>query len=98
MMSNPKKRAEMLLNWESAPAARLCHPREDHLIPLMAALGAAENDKATRVYYDKDAQGVTASSYRIGRLIKPLVAACLLARLKALQNILHRRPCPHLFA
>ncbi len=66
MMSDPKKREEMLLNWEAAPAARLCHPREDHLIPLMAALGAAENDKATRIYYDKDAMGVTASSYRFG--------------------------------
>ncbi|MEP6826750.1 MAG: class III extradiol ring-cleavage dioxygenase [Aestuariivirga sp.] len=66
MMSAPKKREEMLLNWEAAPAARLCHPREDHLIPLMAAVGAAENEKATRVYYDQNAMGVTASSYRFG--------------------------------
>ena len=66
MMSTPKKREELLLNWEAAPAGRLCHPREDHLIPLMAALGAAENDKATRVYHDTNAMGVTASSYRFG--------------------------------
>ena len=66
LMSAPKKREEMLLNWEAAPAARLCHPREDHLIPLMAAVGAAENEKATRVYHDLNAMGVTASSYRFG--------------------------------
>ena len=66
MMSAPAKREEMLLNWETAPAARLCHPQEDHLIPLMAAVGAAENEKATRVYHDLDAYGVTASSYRFG--------------------------------
>ena len=36
-------------------------------MPLMAALGAAENEKATRVYHDVDLfGGVTASSYRFG--------------------------------
>ena len=66
MMSAPEKRQQLLLNWEKAPAARLCHPQEDHLIPLMAAVGAAMQDKATRVYHDPDAYGVTASSYRFG--------------------------------
>ena len=30
-----------LTAWEEAPAARVCHPREEHLIPLMVAAGAA---------------------------------------------------------
>lgn len=33
-------RWEALCNWKSAPYATLCHPREDHLIPLMVAAGA----------------------------------------------------------
>jgi aromatic ring-opening dioxygenase catalytic subunit (LigB family) len=65
--SGPAMREEMLLAWEKAPSARACHPQEDHLIPLMAAVGAAENEKATRVYYDQAVFGmITASSYRFG--------------------------------
>jgi aromatic ring-opening dioxygenase catalytic subunit (LigB family) len=67
LMATPAKREEMLLTWEKAPSARACHPQEDHLIPLMAAVGAAENEKATRVYYDQAVFGnITASSYRFG--------------------------------
>jgi aromatic ring-opening dioxygenase catalytic subunit (LigB family) len=29
-----------LVRWSDAPAARICHPREDHLLPLMVAAGA----------------------------------------------------------
>jgi aromatic ring-opening dioxygenase catalytic subunit (LigB family) len=67
VMSVPEKRKALLLEWEKAPSARACHPQEDHLIPLMAAVGAAENEKATRVYYDQAVFGmITASSYRFG--------------------------------
>ena len=67
LMAAPAKREEMLLNWEKAPSARACHPQEDHLIPMMAAVGAAGNEKATRVYYDQAVFGnITASSYRFG--------------------------------
>jgi aromatic ring-opening dioxygenase catalytic subunit (LigB family) len=53
--------------WETAPHARVCHPQEDHFVPLFAALGAAEDEVATRVYHDTNVfGGVTASSYRIG--------------------------------
>jgi aromatic ring-opening dioxygenase catalytic subunit (LigB family) len=34
-----------LERWASAPFARLCHPREDHLIPLMVVAGAAGDDR-----------------------------------------------------
>jgi aromatic ring-opening dioxygenase catalytic subunit (LigB family) len=67
LMSAPVQREELLLAWEAAPSARACHPQEDHLIPLMAALGAAEDEVATRVYYDQQVFGmITASSYRFG--------------------------------
>jgi hypothetical protein len=49
------------------PAARIAHPQEDHLVPLMVAVGAAEGEKATRVYHEEGFMGgVTASSYRFG--------------------------------
>ena len=60
-------RTDALLDWESAPYARTCHAQEDHLVPLFAALGAAEDDVATLVYHDTNVfGGVTASSYRMG--------------------------------
>lgn len=61
------ERTERLIRWEEAAYARVCHKEEDHLVPLFAALGAAEAEPATRVYHDKDLfGGVTASSYRFG--------------------------------
>lgn len=41
---DPAEREQKLAAWEAAPAARLCHPREDHLIPLMVVAGAAGAD------------------------------------------------------
>jgi aromatic ring-opening dioxygenase catalytic subunit (LigB family) len=38
------EREKKLAGWEAAPAARLCHPRADHLIPLMVVAGAAGED------------------------------------------------------
>ncbi len=38
--------------WEDAPAARLCHPREEHLIPLMVAAGAGQGDRGALVFHD----------------------------------------------
>lgn len=64
---DPAERTARLLDWESAPHARDCHPQEDHLVPLFAALGAAEGDAATRIYHQKMIMGgVTASSWRFG--------------------------------
>lgn len=31
-----------LLHWEQAPSARYCHPREEHLIPLLVCAGLAQ--------------------------------------------------------
>jgi len=61
------ERSRRLEAWASAPAARLAHPEEDHLVPLMVAVGAAEGESAARVYHEDDFMGgVTAASYRFG--------------------------------
>ncbi|MGB3289514.1 MAG: class III extradiol ring-cleavage dioxygenase [Burkholderiaceae bacterium] len=63
-----EQRGRLLSGWESAPAARLAHPREDHLIPLMVAAGAAEGEAAVCVYHETQAfAGITASSFRFGQ-------------------------------
>jgi len=35
-------RAQKLADWEQAPFARYCHPREEHLLPLHVCYGAAQ--------------------------------------------------------
>lgn len=65
--SPAEQRAQSLADWENAPSARLAHPREDHLIPLMVAAGAAENEAVACVYHETRAfAGITASSFRFG--------------------------------
>lgn len=34
-------REKRLMNWASAPGARYCHPREEHLLPLHVCYGIA---------------------------------------------------------
>jgi aromatic ring-opening dioxygenase catalytic subunit (LigB family) len=61
------ERIDRLLHWTQAPAARLAHPREDHLLPLMVAVGAAQDEPATCVYHQRDLFGsITCSSCRFG--------------------------------
>lgn len=42
-LPSPERDAR-LTNWETAPAARRVHPREEHLLPLMVVAGAAGDD------------------------------------------------------
>lgn len=56
-------RNQKLVDWESAPDARLAHPREDHLIPLMVAAGAA-GESVGRVAFRDRVWGITMASYR----------------------------------
>src|SRR6185436_6594212 len=44
MSREPAARDERLTQWAAAPGARIAHPREEHLIPLMVAAGAAGSD------------------------------------------------------
>ena len=68
----PEERAAELMRWDTAPAARQAHPREDHLIPLMVALGAAGADPATCIYSQADLfGGITVSSWRFGEDVTP---------------------------
>lgn len=65
--SAPARRSERLLDWERAPAAREAHPREDHLLPLHVAVGAAEEEAGQLAYSEQDFLGtITLSSYRFG--------------------------------
>eukprot|EP00899_Mesostigma_viride_P008305 jgi/Mesvir1/17476/Mv08749-RA.1 len=47
---NAEDRANMLAGWERlAPHARESHPREEHLLPLMVAVGAAGGDPGKHI-------------------------------------------------
>lgn len=61
----PPQRRQLLARWDTAPAARLAHPREEHLLPLMVAAGAAGDDIGRRVFVDQ-AMGATMSAYAFG--------------------------------
>lgn len=61
----PDERNARLVKWEHAPAARLCHPREEHLLPLMVAAGAAGSERGVRDYSDK-VYGKALSGVRFG--------------------------------
>lgn len=62
---DPARRARLLEQWEQAPAARLAHPHEDHLVPLFVVAGAAGGDRGRRVFTDH-ALNVTMASYGFG--------------------------------
>ncbi len=47
------ERVARLLAWERAPAARACHPREEHLLPLFVCAGAAEGDLVTLPFRER---------------------------------------------
>ena len=65
--SDPGQRTAALVAWEQAPAARQAHPREEHLLPLMVVVGAAEEGVATRVYHEPDFfGGISVSNYMFG--------------------------------
>jgi len=46
-----KEREQQMIEWEKAPSARYCHPREEHLLPLHVCLGMA-NEPAKLVFDD----------------------------------------------
>jgi aromatic ring-opening dioxygenase catalytic subunit (LigB family) len=48
-----ESRWEHLCHWETAPAARNAHPREEHLLPLMTAAGAGGDAPGRRIFSDE---------------------------------------------
>lgn len=63
-MDAPARR-ERLVGWASAPGARHCHPREEHLLPLHVMAGAAAGD-AGRVSLRFEAMAVHNTCVRFG--------------------------------
>jgi aromatic ring-opening dioxygenase catalytic subunit (LigB family) len=49
------EREQRLIEWESAPSARYCHPREEHLLPLLVCAGLA--NKPAKVIFDDQILG-----------------------------------------
>ena len=68
----PAERTSALLHWDQAPYARMAHPREEHLMPLLVAYGAAEHEAAACVYHEDEFFGSLAvSSFRFGQAAQP---------------------------
>ena len=63
--SDSKLRDGMLVQWEDAPGARLAHPREDHLLPLMVVAGAAGDDPGKPAFMER-VMKVPMASYAFG--------------------------------
>jgi len=61
----PLEREAALVRWADAPAARDCHPREEHLLPLHVMAGAADGDGAS-FPFQGEMMGVRASAVQFG--------------------------------
>ncbi len=59
-MDQPEKE-KRLIEWEKAPSARYCHPREEHLLPLHVCLGMA--GKPAKVIFDDQILGKRAVAF-----------------------------------
>lgn len=62
---DPEERNAGLSRWDALPAARFAHPREEHLLPLMVAAGAAGADRGVRSFNGL-MMGWTISGFRFG--------------------------------
>ncbi len=63
--ADPERRNELLREWEQAPGAREANPREDHLLPLHVAAGAAGDDVGVKILEDH-VMGAVESAFRFG--------------------------------
>lgn len=65
---DPAARTAALARWMDAPAGRFCHPREEHLLPLMVVAGAAEGEPGRRVF-GGEVMGARVSAFEIGHSV-----------------------------
>ena len=56
-----KEKMQKLIDWHRAPHARYCHPREEHLLPLLVCLGAATTPG--RCVFDDTVMGKRSTAY-----------------------------------
>jgi aromatic ring-opening dioxygenase catalytic subunit (LigB family) len=59
--SSQSEREQRLIEWEKAPSARYCHPREEHLLPLHVCQAMA--DKPARLIFDDSILGKRAVGF-----------------------------------
>lgn len=59
-----EERAEQLRHWQQAPAARFCHPREEHLLPLHVCFGVAKaHGMSAQVVFNDRLMGMWTSGF-----------------------------------
>ncbi|AUW59232.1 dioxygenase [Sphingobium sp. SCG-1] len=63
--ADPDRRAARVADWPGLTNGRYAHPREEHLLPLMVALGAGGDDAAV-LDHRSVVLGWTVSGYRFG--------------------------------
>jgi len=56
------ERERRLIDWQAAPHARYCHPREEHLLPLQVCYGIGQ--AAARNVFQQPVVGFSASAYQ----------------------------------
>ena len=70
-ITDPAGRDAALALWEKAPYARDAHPREEHLLPLMVAAGAASGEPG-RVAFRDEVMHVVVSAVEFGHASRGL--------------------------
>lgn len=64
-LGEPGARDAALAQWKQAPSGRYSHPREEHLLPLMVAAGAAGGEPGRRTFQG-EVMGVRVSAFEFG--------------------------------
>jgi len=64
-VADAAQRDSRLIAWRAAPGGAASHPREEHLLPLMVAAGAAFGDPGRRVYGER-VLGKALSGFQFG--------------------------------
>ena len=65
-VTDPVRRDTALAEWDKAPYGRDAHPREEHLLPLMVAAGAASGEPG-RIAFRDQVMNVVVSAVEFGR-------------------------------
>lgn len=59
-----EEREQRLIEWEKAPFARFCHPREEHLLPLHVCYGiACAGTPIAKVVFNEEIMGKKVTSF-----------------------------------